>query len=54
MISRPGLDPQNNEYEGLAALLQASAPQEWTLETISKQVKNARNEGPELMKRPGM
>ena len=48
------LDPQNNEYAGLAALLQPSAAKEWTLETISKQVSNARNEGPEPMERQGM
>lgn len=52
--SAPWLDPQNSDYAGLADLLRPAAPQDWTLETISKQVNNARNEGPKLMEPPGM
>lgn len=43
------LDPQNRDTRCLSALLKPAAPQDWTLEPISKQVNNARNDGPELM-----
>ena len=43
------LDPQNSDYEGLAARLRPAAARDWTLVAISKQVNNARNDGPELM-----
>jgi putative SOS response-associated peptidase YedK len=43
------LDPENNDIAGLSDLLRPAPPHDWTLIPVSKQVNNARNEGPELI-----
>lgn len=43
------LDPKNDDTDALIALLKPAVPDVWTSLPVSKQVNNARNEGPELL-----
>ena len=43
------LDPDNNDTDGLLAMLRPVNPERWTTHPVSRQVNSPRNDGPDLL-----